>query len=328
MKRRTKWILGLVIGIPTIAIVGVLIVLRLTTTNPDVDLASIQVKELPSTWEQSASTVPPDAGDNPAEVDTDAAPLVTGMPDTGGSEEAEANPLTIDAFELPIAGTLVMVNKGKPFGEETFELSQEGDEVTLRSNGKFWFKALVATITLKYDQVLQFDSYLRPLSLASTFDAPLGFGREVQAEFTDGRALVRSGDTVDDYAVDLERAFVLGTFSTYAVIPLVYELREFEGETGLETLVFGGPPNSDEATETDGLPETRISRIEDGVIQFDGRDMVVSQYNVSGSMGTMRLFALGIELLGMFAGDSEESLFVYRADYFEDGFTFDEASYK
>jgi len=196
----------------------------------------------------------------------------------------------------------------------------------LRSNGKFWFKALVATITLKYDQVLQFDSYLRPLSLASTFDAPLGFGREVQAEFTDGSAVVRSGDTVDEYAVNLESAFVLGTFSTYAVIPLLYELREFEGETGLETLVFGGPPNSDETAEEDGLPETRISRIEDGVIQFDGREMAVSQYEVTGSMGTMRLFALGIELLGLFAGDSEESLFVYRADYFEDGFTFDAAS--
>lgn len=327
MKRRTKWILGLVIGIPIIAIVGVLLVLRLTSPNPELDLASIEMKELPSTWEQSTTTdTAPDVDVNQAEVEMDSVPLATGTPSIDGPEEADAQALTIDAFELPIAGTLVMVSKGKPFGEETFELSQEGDEVMLRSNGKFWFKALVATITLKYDQILQLDSYLRPLSLASTFDAPLGFGRETQADFTDGRALVRSGDTVDEYAVDLERAFVLGTFSTYAVIPLLYELREFEGEAGLETLVFGGPPNSDEGAETEGLPETRISRIEDGVIQFDGREMVVSQYEISGSMGTMRLFARGIELLGLFAGDSEDSMFVYRADYFEDGFSVVEAS--
>jgi hypothetical protein len=280
------------------------------------------MKELPSTWEQSTTTdTAPDVDETRAEVEMDSVPLATGTLSVEGPEEAVAHPLTIDAFELPVAGTLVMVNKGKPFGEEIFELSKEGDEVMLRSNGKFWFKALVATITLKYDQVLQLDSYLRPLSLASTFDAPLGFGRETQAEFTGGRALVRSGDTVDEYAVDLERAFVLGTFSTYAVIPLLYELREFEGEAGLETLVFGGPPNSDEGAETDGLPETRISRIEDGVIQFDGREMVVSQYEISGSMGTMTLYARGIEMLGLLAGDDEESMFVYRADYFEDGFT-------
>jgi hypothetical protein len=34
----------------------------------------------------------------------------------------------------------------------------------------------------------------------------------------------------------------------------------------------------------------------------------------------MTLYARGVELLGLFAGDGEESLFVYRADYFEDGF--------
>ena len=73
----------------------------------------------------------------------------------------------------------------------------------LRSNGKFWFKAFIATITLKYDQILQMDSHLRPISLASTFEAPLGFGRETQAEFTDGRAIVRSGDNVDEFPIGM-----------------------------------------------------------------------------------------------------------------------------
>jgi hypothetical protein len=326
LKRKTKWVFGLSLGIPILLIVTLLLVLRLSSSNPEADLTAIEIKEFPGVWEQEAETDIPDVKEPPGENQIDA-PLTSENPTPlEEPEEAIILPPTIEAFDLPISGTLVLINGDKPFGEETFELSQEGDEVMLRSNGKFWFKALVATITLKYDQVLQLDSYLRPLSLASTFDAPLGFGRETQADFTDGRAIVRSGDNVDEYAVDLERAFVLGTFSTYAVIPLLYELREFEGEAELETLVFGGPPNSDEAAETDGLPETRISRIEDGVIQFDGREMVVSQYEISGSMGTMRLFARGIELLGLFAGDSEDSMFVYRADYFEDGFSVVEAS--
>jgi hypothetical protein len=320
VKRRTVWILGLSIGIPVVLVAAALLVLRLSSSNPELDLASIEVKDLPDVWAQE-----------PAATDVAEVPGVIGVPE---EEESRANPAvidtsdvgavilppTIEAFELPISGTLVMVNGGKPFGEESFGLTLEGKTVMLRSNGKFWFKALIATITLTYDQVLQMDSHLRPMSLASTFDAPLGFGRKMQAEFSDELAIVRSGDDVEEFSIDLERAFVLGTFSTYAVIPLLYELRQFEGEVGLETLVFGGPPNSSDDAKTDGLPETRILQIEDATIQFDGRQLVVSQYQVSGDMGTMTLFAHGVEMLGLLAGDEEESLFVYRADYFEDGF--------
>ena len=326
MKRKTKWVLGLSLGIPILLIVSLLLVLRLSSSNPEADLTAIEIKQFPGAWEQEAETDIPDVNELSGEDQIDALRGGENPTPLEEPEEAIILPPTIETFDLPVSGTLVLMNGDKPFGEETFRLSQEGDEVMLRSNGKFWFKALIATITLKYDQILQMDSHLRPISLASTFEAPLGFGRETQAEFTDGRAIVRSGDNVDEYAVDLERAFLLGTFSTYAVVPLLYELREFEGEAELETLVFGGPPNSEEGTETDGLPETRISRIEDGVIQFDGREMVVSQYEISGSMGTMRLFARGIELLGLFAGESEDSMFVYRADYFENGFSFVETS--
>jgi len=318
MKVRMRWIVGLGIGIPILLVLAVLVVLRLMSSSPQLDLSSIEVKELPSAWEQE----PPSAevADHSIEGNSVAAPGVTVAPNMDVPEEAAVEPPTIDTFELPIVGTLVMVNKGKPFGEESFELVLDGDNVMLRSSGRFWFKALIATITLKYNQVLQMDSSLRPVMLSSTFDAPLGFGRETQAKFVDGRAIVRSGDAVTEYPVDLERAFVLGTFSTYAVIPLLYELREFDGEVGLETLVFGGPPNSSDEAGTDGLPETSIARIEDVAIRFDGREMIVAQYEISGSMGTMTLYARGIEMLGLFAGDDEESLFVYRADYFDDGF--------
>ena len=305
MKRRTKWVLGLSVGIPVGLIAIVILALRLSSPNPELDLASIEVKDLPGVRIQESTS---------ADVAADS-------PNVEEPVETIVLPPTIDEYGLPISGTLVMVREDKPFGEETFELSLEGDDVMLRSNGKFWFKALIATITLKYDQVLQMDSHLRPLMLSSAFDAPLGFSRNVHAEFSDGGAIVQSGDDVTEFIVNVDRAFVLGTFSTYAVLPLLYELREFEGEVGLETLIFGGPHTSSEDTPTEGLPETRISRIEDVEIRFDGRELTVSQYEISGDMGTMTLYALGVEMLGLLAGDGEEeSLFVYRADYFQDGF--------
>lgn len=303
MKRRTKWILGLSIGIPVLLIGGVLLFFWISSPNPETALSTIEVKDLPAVWTQE-----------PVAIDVLDGPIV----------EETVNDVVvrpaIEAMGLPISGSLVMMGDGKPFGEEAFELSVNGEDVMLRSNGQFWFKALIATITLKYDQVLQLDSTLRPVMLSSAFDAPLGFGRKMQAEFENGQATVRSGDDVSEFSVDLDRAFVLGTFSTYAIIPLLYELRELEGVVAFETLVFGGPPTRDDEAASDGLPEMTIERIEDGAIRFDEQVLPVSQYVISGDMGIMTLYARGIELLGLVAGDDEESMFVYRADYFEDGF--------
>jgi len=322
VKRRTKWVLGLSVGIPVGLIAIVMLVLRLSSPNPELDLASIEVKELPSIWTQEpVSNDVIEVVDDSVEGEGEAITNTIDSPNVEDPDEITVLVPTIDEYGLPISGTLVMVSEDKPFGEETFELSLEDDDVMLRSNGKFWFKALIATVTLQYDQVLRMDSHLRPLMLSSTFEAPFGFSRNVQAEFTDGGAIVRSGDDVKEFIIDLERSFVLGTFSTYAILPLLYELREFEGEVGLETLVFGGPPSSSEGASIEGLPETKISRIEDVEIQFDGRELTVSQYEISGDMGAMTLYALGVEMLGLRAGDNEdESLFVYRADYFQDGF--------
>ncbi|MFC2079226.1 hypothetical protein ACFLSZ_04530 [Candidatus Bipolaricaulota bacterium] len=303
MKRRTKWILGLSIGIPVL-LVGVLtLMLWLSSPNPETALTSIEVRDLPDVWTQEPSPV--DVADDQDTEET--------------VEDVVVHP-ALGTMGLPISGSLVLIGDGKPFGEEAFELSLDGEDVMLRSNGKFWFKALIATITLKYDQVLQLDSYLRPVMLSSAFDAPLGFGRNMQAEFNGGEATVRSGDDVTVFPVTVDRAFVLGTFSTYAIIPLLYELRELEGEVAFETLVFGGPPNREDEDASNGLPEMTIERIEDGVIRFDDQLLPVSQYAITGDMGTMVLYARGIELLGLYAGDDEESMFVYRADYFEDGF--------
>ena len=308
LKRRTKWIIRLAIGISIVLIGGVVFVLLLTSPNPDAELASIEIKELPDAWLQD---VPEDPVDLEPSTE-DPAP------------EAEVEP-SLDDLGLPISGTLVMQGDERPFGEETFQIAIEENRVVLRANGKFWFKALIATITITFDQILMLDSDLRPLTLSSTFDAPLGFSRSMQAEFEDDRAIVQSGDDVSEYAVALDQAFVFGTFSTYAVIPLLYELRQSKGAVNFDVLVFGGPPNRDEETMDDGLPEMRVEKIEDGDIRFNDQVLTVSRYVLSGDMGTMTLYARGVELLGLFAGDDEKSLFVYRADYFEDGFEIVEA---
>jgi len=142
----------------------------------------------------------------------------------------------------------------------------------------------------------------------------------MQAEFEDDRAIVQSGDDVSKYAVALDQAFVMGTFSTYALVPLLYEIRQSRGVVSFDVLVFGGPPNRDKEAVDDGLPEMRVEKIEDGAIRFDDQELTVSRYVLSGDMGAITLYARGVELLGLFAGNDEESMFVYRADYFENGF--------
>lgn len=303
MKRRAKWIIGLAIGIPIVLIGGVVVVLLLTSPNPDAELASIESKELPDAWLQD---VPEDPVD-----------LEPGPDDPAPEEEAGSS---VADLGLPISGTLVMQGDDRPFGEETFQIAIEKDRVVLRANGKFWFKALIATITIPFDQILMMDSQLRPLMLSSTFDAPLGFGRSMQAEFEDDRAIVQSGDDTSEYAVARDQAFVMGTFSTYTIVPLLYELRQSKEVVSFDVLVFGGPPNRGEEAVDDGLPEMWVEKIEDGAIRFDDQVLTVSRYVLSGDMGSMMLYSRGVELLGLYAGDDEKSLCVYRADYFENGF--------
>ena len=84
--------------------------------------------------------------------------------------------------------------------------------------------------------------------------------------------------------------------------------------------MFGGPPDAGSEGDNEGLPQTRINRLSNAAIRFDGIEMEVSRYAISSDMGTMHLYARGAEMLGLYAGEGEESLFVYRADYFEDGF--------
>lgn len=304
MKRRTKWIIGLAAGIPVVLIGGAVLLLLLTSEDPEMLLSSIETRDLPSGWTEEAT-------EQPLQSAAD-----TMQPPTLIEETAPS----LDDLGLPINGTLVVRRDGSAFGEETFQLALDGDRVELQSNGRFWFKASIATITIAFDLTMLLDSQLRPYTFSSNFDAPLGFGRSMQAEFEDARAIVRSGSDVSEYAIELDQAFVLGTFSTYAIIPLLYELRQPEGIVSFDVLLFGRPMNREENAAGDRLPKMWVERIEDGDIRHNDRVLTVSRYRISGDMGDMILYAHGTELLGIVANSDEGSMFVYRADYFEDGF--------
>jgi hypothetical protein len=64
----------------------------------------------------------------------------------------------------------------------------------------------------------------------------------------------------------------------------------------------------------------RVKKVSDVTIESGNTTLTVDRYLVSSEMGTMTLFAKGNEFLGLQAGEDDESLFVYRGDYFDGGF--------
>jgi len=301
VKRRTKWIISLSVGVPVVIVGGLLLVLILSSPPPRTELGEIETRALPGL----SDTVP---SGSPAQ------------PELNEEIVSAVLPPTLSTLGLPIRGTLVMHGDGKPFGEEHYELAYEDGIASLRSDGRFWFKALIATINLVFDQTLRWDDTLRPLEYAATFDAPLGFGRSYQASFAEAAAQVRINNDSDTFALKRDHTFIVGTFSTYAVVPLIDALRPLQEAETFDTLMFGGPPSQSREDESDGLPAMHVRRVEDGVIRAGEQEIWVSRYEISSEMGSMFLYALGIEFLGLYAGEEGDALFVYRADFFPDGF--------
>jgi len=303
MKRRTRWMLGLGIGIPLALIAIAATLLLLSGSNPENTLSSIDVRDLPTEW-TSEDSEPEAAAD---------------VPEATGPE-LSTGPPTVDSIGLPLSGTLVMSGDGEPFGEEAYTVSLQEGVVVLQATGEFWFTALIATITIGFDQTLEMDRTLRPRWLTASFDGPLRFDRELRAEVGTSSVSVITGGDVRRIDLREDDVFVVNTFSTYALVPLVFELRQPEGRIDFETLLLGGPPSAEDDANADGLPVMSVERVDDGVIHYQDRELTVARYLITGDTGEMMLYARGAELLGVYAGGEDGSLFVYRADYFEGGF--------
>ncbi len=290
MSRRRKIVVSIIGGL--VVAIGGLIAAFVLSSPSSADLPiDVAQKEIPLSWIEPPANVEPDN----AETEPFAVPYVS-------------------------TGKLALIGDGKPFGEEAYELTITEDRATLYSSGRFWFKVVVATVHVTFEQTFEGEGDLRPVMYVAEFHAPLGFDRSVRATVEDDRVTVERSDAQEHLTIEPEKTFTLGTFSTYVLLPRLFALRREDGSASFEVLVFGGPPNqgSDDST-ADDLPVMTIERA--GIASLRAGEILLDAdcYTVSSELGESELFARGDEFLAFHAGDGDESLLVYRSDFFPDG---------
>ena len=314
MCRRNRWlIIGLSVGIPALVAGGFLLAVVLSSSSLSERATEIEQREIPSSWlvERGASGSP------------QAVVSSSDAEDPEGDKETEpgwAGARGVTPFVSK--GSLVFVGDGRAFGAESYDLTVTEEGTTLTSSGHFAFKVAVATVRVTYDQTLRTDGGLRPVAYSLAFEAPLGFGRAVEATISADTATVLTGENRRDLPVDPNRVLVLGTFSTYALLLALFELRADEGAASFEVLMFGGPPDQARADEAgnDDLPAMRVERLDDALLEAGPIQLAADRYRITSDLGESILFAKGNEFLGLLAGEEDETLLVYRADFFPNGF--------
>ena len=307
MSKRRRWILGFSIGVPVgLAIVlgSAVIVLRLTAPEA-APLDPVQPKEIPIEWES-----PTDPVSSGHRVPTN------GSPDGSLQTSSIAAPPTL-AFATD--GSLTMLTGDRPFGEETYRITLEDDGLTLTARGRFYFKVLVATVNVAYEQTLRADSSLSPAAYSASFQAPFGRSESIDVRIEEGHATITRGEEIERISLPAERVFVLGTFSSYALVPLAYSLWQTQSRVSADVLVFGGPPSQDDASSNDEFPRITIEQLSDEIVEIDGQSLQVDRYLVSSSLGDGVVLAKGFDFLGFISGSGHETLQVYRSDYFPNG---------
>ena len=301
MSRKWKAVLWIVAFVA--AATGGLMIAFVLSSPPPPDLPlDVETKEIPLGWIE-----PPVSASEPPAVEP-------------GNDSVDAPVET--AYEPYVStGKLTLLGDGKPFGEEAYELTISEDRAVLQSSGRFWFKVVLATIHVTFEQTFEGDGDLRPVMYVAEFHAPLGFDRSVQATVQDDRMTVVRSDTEEQIAIEPERTFTLGTFSTYVLLPRLFALRRDDGSASFEVLVFGGPPSQTDTADSsdDGLPVMTVERAGTALLRARGILLDVDCYVVSSDLGESEMFARGDEFLAFRAGEGDESLLVYRSDFFPDG---------
>lgn len=266
----------------------------------------------------------PSSTDLPFDIETKEIPLSWVDPDGSASEPptAEAGDTSVDSLAPYVStGKLALLADGKPFGEEVYELTISDDRATLHSSGRFWFKVVLATVHVTFEQTFEGEGDLRPVMYVAEFHAPLGFDWSIRATVEDDRVTVERSNDTEQILIDPEKTFMLGTFSAYVLLPRLFALRRNNGSASFEVLVFGGPPNQGDGADSsdDGLPVMTVER--SGTASLRAGDILldVDCYHVSSDLGESELFARGDEFLAFRAGSGDESFLVYRSDFFPDG---------
>jgi len=305
MSRKRKTVITIV-GLVGVAIVALILVLLLSsppTIDPPFD---VETKEIPLDWVDPPTTAADPGEDEPESTEEE----------VPADAQAEAPPEPYVS-----TGSLRLMGDGKPFGEETYELMISEDRATLYSSGRFWFKVVLATIQVTFEQTFEGEGDLRPVMYVAEFHAPLGFDRSIRATVEDDRVTVERSRDVEQILIQPEKTFTLGTFSTYVLLPRLFALRRDNGSASFEVLVFGGPPNQERNTTAseDGLPVMTIEQAGLASLRAGEVLLEVDCYHVSSDLGESELFARGDEFLALRAGDGDESLLAYRSDFFPDG---------
>ena len=292
MSRKRKIIISIIAGL-AVAVGGLVVAFVLSSPSmADLSIA-VEPKEIPVSWANPETSVDTESGD--VEVEMFAVPYIS-------------------------TGRLALIGDGKTFGEEAYELTITEDRATLHSTGRFWFKVVVATVHVTFEQTFEGAGDLRPVMYVAEFHAPLGFDRSVRATVEDDRVTVERSNDTEQFAIEPEKTFTLGTFSTYVLLPRLFALRHEDGSASFEVLVFGGPPDQGpDAAAEDDLPVMTVERA--GIASLRAGDVLLDAdcYVVSSDLGESELFARGDEFLAFKAGDGDESLLVYRSDFFPDG---------
>jgi len=309
-RRRWPWVVGLGVGIPVLLIGGFLAWMAWQGRSSESPLDAAVVRDLPEGWLESS---PADVA--PASVTGGS---TTQTPSSGAVADdtpAVASPLD----DLPLRGVLAFSGDGRTFGGERYELrATEDGRVLLESSGAFEFKIVVATVRVPFEQRLELDEALRPRTYRLHIDGVAGFGaRQVEAILTGSALRTTTGDDTQETPVDPDRALIVGTFSSYAVVPLLLAARDLQLPREFDLIAFGGPPRSDD----DSAPQLMVvAERELRTLRTPSLTLQVDAYRITGGYGESLLLARGSEFLGLLAGEDDEQLLIYRADYFPDGF--------
>ncbi len=214
---------------------------------------------------------------------------------------------------------------GEPVGQESYILSRSEDEtIRLSSQGRLSFKIPFLTVNLNFTQEVMLDSQLSPLSVLVDLHGPLGIGsRRMEAQVDGDQMVISSRGKTAQRRIKPEYTFILAMFSSYALIPLVFQDRAEDGRASFTVLAWGGPPaggkDGDGSDPSESFP-AEVALQGTATVVVDSEKLEVDRYRVITPTGENTLLAKGQEFIA-FQGQGEQGRFsIYRSDYFPRGF--------
>jgi hypothetical protein len=318
-----KWWLG-ILGVIILSLIAGGIAFRgIFTETPTLQpVISRSTKDMPEEWpEDTTETLEKERGEriNPKE------------PDTMREERVEERQTSLPEGNVEI-GRLVFEGQGKRLGEESYLLRRlESGKVQLTSTGTFAFQVLFVKLKFEYTQEINLDSDLRPISFALDMNGPLGFGNQkTEIKIEGDTAFISAGDEKREENIESDNTIILGMFSSYALIPKLFEVRANGDKANFKVLTSGGfggreGRRREEASTGASSPPSPISfveveRIGTVMIKDVSKEIEIERYLIKTGNGESTLLAKDGELIGFIGQGPNGSFVVYRADLFPKGF--------